>query len=59
MFSSGLEIFSKFNIHRPVNGFPVHVRFNLTKSTIVNHRFGRSSTSMPDKKYADNKKRTE
>ena len=37
MFSSGLEIFSTFNIHLPVNGCPFHVCFNLTKSTTVNY----------------------
>ena len=42
---SGLEIFSTFNVHLPVYVCLFHVRFNLTKSTFVNHRFGRSSTS--------------
>ena len=36
MFSSGLEIFSTLNIHYSVYGCPFYVRFNLTKSTIVN-----------------------
>ena len=40
--SSGLEIFSTFKIHHqhPVYGCFIRVLFNLTKSTIVNHRFG-------------------
>ena len=40
MFSSGLEIFSTFNIHHPVSGCPFHVHFSLINSTSVNHRFG-------------------
>ena len=44
IFSSGLEILSTFNIHHLVYGCLI-VLFNLTKSTIVNHPFGRSSTS--------------
>ena len=30
MFSSGLEMFSTFNIYHPVYGSPFHVRFNLS-----------------------------
>ena len=42
MFSSGLEIFSTFDIYHPVNGYPFNVHFNLIKSTIVNHESGQS-----------------
>ena len=38
IFSNGLEIFSTLNIHHPVYGCPIHVLFNLTKSTIDYHR---------------------
>ena len=34
MISSGLEIFSTFNINYPVYGCPFHVRFNLTASPL-------------------------
>ena len=55
MFSSRLEIFSTFNIYHPVHGFPFHVRFNLTKSTIVDHRFGRP-VRPADKRHLAEKK---
>ena len=45
MFSSGLEICSIFKIHHSVYCCHIHVLFNLTESTSVNHRFGRSSSS--------------
>ena len=45
MFSSSLEIFSTFNIHHPVYGCVIYLHFNLTESTIVNHRFGLSIQS--------------
>ena len=45
IFSSGLEIFSTLNIHHPVYGCFIHVLYNLTESSIVNYRFGLSSTS--------------
>ena len=37
MFSRGLEIFFMFNMHPTVYACLIHVRFILTKSTIVNH----------------------
>ena len=51
-----LEIFSTFNIHHPVYGCLIHVHFNLTKSTIVNQRFGLSMVCPADKLHLAVKK---
>ena len=56
MFSSDFEIFSTFYINPPVYGCPFLVRFNLTNSTIVNHRFAAGPVRPADKRHLTEKK---